>query len=285
MVGVPAHPSEDLDRGTDCPHGPERAGRRAGRCGCAGGERARCGAREQHRADEVPAAAVVLLRRRLAGLVGADRDVLRAVVRRELAAPESDHRGCERRERDDRLAGEKPEPRAARCRCGCGADHDSDRDPWALEWEARLGQRVSNVGQHGERLCQAQRASDEGSRHVGREAPLDAGGRADRAVVGADRGTPRGRAVHEDSVRERHTAEPQFVHGLRVPCWRWSQAGARPDRSRARRAGRRRRHPRRDRRPRCGGKDDARPDDPRCADRLDRRVLGRPGVRDRADRA
>ena len=58
----------------------------------------------EQRADEVAAAAVVLLRRRLAGLVRADRDVLGAVVRGELAAAERDHGGRERGERGDCLA-------------------------------------------------------------------------------------------------------------------------------------------------------------------------------------
>ena len=110
------------------------------------------------------------------------------------------------------------EPGAASAAAAAAANDHGGRDPRALEGEARLGQRPAHVREHGERLCEAERPSDEGRRHVGSEPPLDAGGGANRAVVGTNRGAPRGRAVDEDSVRKRHTAEPQFVHGLRVPC-------------------------------------------------------------------
>ncbi len=60
--------------------------------------------REQHRADEVRAAPFVLLRPRLAVLVRADRDVLRAVVAGELAAAEREGRRRDRQHRGDELA-------------------------------------------------------------------------------------------------------------------------------------------------------------------------------------
>ena len=60
--------------------------------------------REQHRADEVRAAPLVLLRPRLAVLVRADRDVLRAVVAGELAAAERERRRRDRQHRGDELA-------------------------------------------------------------------------------------------------------------------------------------------------------------------------------------
>ena len=59
----------------------------------------------EHRADEMRAAPLVLLRSRLTVLVRADRDVLRAVVPGELAAAERERRRCDRQDRRDELAG------------------------------------------------------------------------------------------------------------------------------------------------------------------------------------
>ena len=116
-----------------------------------GGSRTRAGARaasaladrgrEQERADEVAAAAVVLLRGALSRLVGADRDVLGAVVGGELAAPQRDGGGGERGERRDGLARWRSRAASgARCRPPRRRDRRR-RDARPLEREARLGQR------------------------------------------------------------------------------------------------------------------------------------------------
>src|SRR5438128_2455825 len=59
--------------------------------------------RQDERPDQVAAAALVLLRRALAVLVAADRDVLRAVVLRDLAATQREHRGREGEQAGDQL--------------------------------------------------------------------------------------------------------------------------------------------------------------------------------------
>ena len=191
----------------------------------------------EQRADEMAAAAVVLLRCRLARLVGADRDVLGSVVRGEVAAPERDHGRGQRGKGGDGFLREEPELRAPSDARRCRSGDDRNGDAWPLEREARLGEGAAHVGEHRERLGEPQRAADERRRHVRREPPLDAGGRADRAVGCANRGAPRGRTVHEDPVRESHAAEPQLVHAVRVPCCDGLPSGARTHRGRA--AGRR----------------------------------------------
>ena len=85
--GLPRHPAEDLDRRADRADRAGEAGRAAharrapARRGCS--PAAGCG---EQRADEVRAAALVLLRARLVVLVAPDRDVLGAVIGGELAA-------------------------------------------------------------------------------------------------------------------------------------------------------------------------------------------------------
>ena len=277
-----AHPAEDLDRSAHRTDRAERPRSRAGRGGSPRRQRAGGSARQEQRADEMAAAAVVLLRRRLACLVGADRDVLGAVIRGEVAAPERDHGRRQRGKCGDGFLREKTELRATGDARRRGAGDDRHRDPRPLERETCLGEGAAHVGEHRERLGEPQRAADERRRHVRCKPALDAGGRADRAVGCADSGAPRGWTVHEDPVRESHAAEPQLVHAVRVPCCDGLPSGARPHRGRA--AGRRA-HPRRHRRTRRGGEDDARPDGSRSPDRLDGRVLGRRRVRSRSARA
>jgi hypothetical protein len=80
-VRVPAHPAEDLDRAPTAP--TCRPGeRRPVALRARARRRRRQRVVERQRADEVRAAAIVLLRRSLARLVRPDRDVLGAVVRR-----------------------------------------------------------------------------------------------------------------------------------------------------------------------------------------------------------
>ncbi len=61
------------------------------------------GESREQRAEQVRAAALVLLLAGLAVLVAADRDVLCAVVRGEIVAPQSEHGRDERGDRADEL--------------------------------------------------------------------------------------------------------------------------------------------------------------------------------------
>ena len=142
-LGVPRHPARRPR--------PRRRPRRASRGRAPGRAGARARARRatlpaavggEQRPDQVRAAALVLLRARLAVLVGPDRDVLGAVVGGELAAAQREQRRRERRAR----------PRAARARPRAEPverAHDLDGRPrWrasprarrALERQPRLGQ-------------------------------------------------------------------------------------------------------------------------------------------------
>ena len=252
-----AHPAEDLDRGAHRTDGAERSRSRAGRRGSPCRERARGGARQQQRADEMAAAAVVLLRCRLARLVGADRDVLGSVIRGELAAAEGDHGRRERGEGGDGFLREEPELRAASDARRCRSGDDRNRDPRPLEREASLGQRAAHVGEHRERLGEPQRAADERRRHVRRKPPLDAGGRSDRAVGARE---PR-RPTRSGRARGRRSREP-CRRAAASPCGegtvlRWTpvrcSTSSRPREQRATGL-----DPRRHRRARRGGEDDAR---------------------------
>jgi hypothetical protein len=61
------------------------------------------GERREERAEQVRAAALVLLLAGLPVLVAADRDVLCTVVRGEIVAPQSEHRRDERGDGPDEL--------------------------------------------------------------------------------------------------------------------------------------------------------------------------------------
>ncbi len=113
MGRMPSHPGKDLDCSPDR---ADRTNRTCGRPRPRGGASRKArwhGAREHQRPDEMAAAAIVLLRRRLTGLVRADRDVLGSVVGGELATSQRHDRRCDRRDRGDRLAGGEAEASTA----------------------------------------------------------------------------------------------------------------------------------------------------------------------------
>src|SRR5262245_17603261 len=124
MVGVAHHPREDLRRDRDrchrgeAPRGEPELTRRPR------GEEVADRERSEERADEVRAAAFVLLVARLAVLGGADRDVLGAVVGRELGAAQRDGGRSQRCDAGDDLArGRRQALRAARdLRDRCAGD-------------------------------------------------------------------------------------------------------------------------------------------------------------------
>src|SRR5579862_1045231 len=113
MRRVPRHPAEDL----------RRRGDRADD-GCSlrrlsvalrrpvGGEARRRGG-DEHRADEMRAAPLVLLRARLTVLVAADRHVLGAVVRGQLTAPQCENGGRKREQAAGELTRRRPQRRTA----------------------------------------------------------------------------------------------------------------------------------------------------------------------------
>src|SRR4051812_13795724 len=108
VVGMTRHPAEEL-RGRG-----ERAELRRCACrllqplGCEPGECVADRGRREQRADEMSAAALVLFCRPVAMLIPADRDVLRAVIVRELTAAQREHGGCEGEERDEQLLRDRP---------------------------------------------------------------------------------------------------------------------------------------------------------------------------------
>src|SRR6266852_873353 len=81
VLRVPHHPAEDLGGGGKRGEGAGEACGGAKMTGSARGEAGSDRGGGDQRADEVRAAALVLLRRKLAVLVGADRNVLGTVVR------------------------------------------------------------------------------------------------------------------------------------------------------------------------------------------------------------
>src|SRR5437667_6459678 len=87
VVWIADHPAEELGGDSDGAELGGRAGRAAQVLRRARGEHAAHGRADQERADDVRTAALVLLAAALAVLVAADRDVLGAVVRSDLRAP------------------------------------------------------------------------------------------------------------------------------------------------------------------------------------------------------
>ena len=133
---------------TATPTAPSELAARAGPRRCAGardGEHVAGGGRREQRADQVRAAALVLLRALLAVLVRPDRDVLGAVVGRELAAAQREQRRCER----ERAGEELPGGLASRSSGGRPGrrrrSRPSRRARRPLEREPRLGQRAAQL--------------------------------------------------------------------------------------------------------------------------------------------
>src|SRR6266851_985980 len=102
IVRMPGHPAEDLRRRGERTELSCRAGAVARALRRKPGEQVADGRRRDQRADQMPAAALVLLLRAGAVLVVADRDVLGAVVGGELRAAH-----CERSRRDREQPGDE----------------------------------------------------------------------------------------------------------------------------------------------------------------------------------
>ena len=201
MAGVPRHPGEDLDRRADRAEGARDARGPAQLRGRPRGEDVAGRRGDEQRADQVRAAALVLLRALLAVLVRPDRDVLGAVVGGELAAAEREHGRRERERAREELARDVAEPvRAADDLDGHRARERRREHVGPLEGQPRLGQLAPQLGEDRERLGQPHRPAQERLLDPRREQPLARGGHLDLARVGADRAGPGGRPVHEHAV-------------------------------------------------------------------------------------
>ena len=155
------------------------------------------------------AAALVLLRPRLAVLVGADRDVLRAVVGRELASAQRERRG---REREDAVTSSRAAGRSeARSQAlqddraspsidasTCGRSHGS----------SACGQRALDLRQQGERLGQPRGAAQDRVLDDRAAEPLAPRDDLQLAVVVRTAQAQAVGPVHEHAVCERHASEP-----------------------------------------------------------------------------
>ena len=167
MGRVPRHPAEDLGRRGERTECSRRLRRRPRALGRALGEQvAGCG-RQEHRPDEVRAAALVLLRARLAVLVAADRHVLGAVVRGELAAAQRERRGRDREEARDELA-RRGRRRERRRLCSTTALPSIEASTRGRSiGSCALGQRALHLRQEREHLGEPRRAAQERVRHLG----------------------------------------------------------------------------------------------------------------------
>ncbi len=210
-LGVPGHPAERLDRRRERPDGGGRSRDGPHRGGSTLGGDVADGGGEQQRADQVRAAALVLLRAVGSVLVRADRHVLGPVVRGDLALAQDERGRRERQQRRRELAYGGRETRALqRLDCDDGRDHRHERAR-ALHRERRLRQRALDRRQQREHLGDARRPTEQRRPHARRGEALVP--RHDLQVtVGRAHGAgPRGRAVHEHPVLERHPAEPHLL--------------------------------------------------------------------------
>ena len=113
-----------------------------------------CGRREEW-ADEMPAATLVLAGRLLPVLVAPDRDVLGAVVRRELAGAEREHRRCDRGERGQQLARDRSETRLTQTLDEHRRAHHRGERARALHRQLRGGKLGLDLRQQQQRLGEA----------------------------------------------------------------------------------------------------------------------------------
>ena len=192
---------------------PRRARRRRGRLQArlrhAPRDDVRHGSRHEQRPEQVRAAALVLLRARLAVLVAADRDVLGAVVGGQLAAAQREHGRRNREQRGDRAP-------ARRRRASTGGSRSRRRRCRASRRARAAARRAAAPPAARASPAAAARAPRQAWRARGssgllmREAcrPLRRATTLTSPLVGADRARPGRRPVHEHAVAERHTAEP-----------------------------------------------------------------------------
>ena len=175
------------------------------------GEDVADGRRRDERADQMAAAALVLLRRARAVLVRADRDVLGAVVRGELRAPHREHRRCKGKQPRHELLRSGPQARLANGAHGDRRGRHRDEHAPALHRHLRPRQRPLHLRQQRERLGEPRRPAEQRARDARRAKALQCRRDLDLAVGVADRARPGARAVHEHAVRESHAAEADLL--------------------------------------------------------------------------
>ena len=211
VLRVPRHPAEELggrgDRaelGSRLRLAPLALRREPGQDVADGG-------RDDQRPDEVPAAALVLARGALPVLVAADRDVLRAVVRRELARAQRHHRGRDRDDRRQQLPRERPQSRLAEAATTTAAPSIEPSVRGLSIGSSRSRKLHLDLRQQQQRLGEAGGAAQERVLDPRRLEALPRRGDLDPPVVVPDRARPRVRPVHEHPVREGHAAEPDLL--------------------------------------------------------------------------
>src|SRR3954468_14988556 len=124
------HPAEELGRRGDRTDLGSRLRGAPMPLGSEAGEDVPDRGRRDERPDEMSAAALVLARRTLPVLVAADRDVLRAVVRGELAATQRKHRRRDRGDSGQQLPCDRPYPGFTEdADEGRGPEHRGERGP------------------------------------------------------------------------------------------------------------------------------------------------------------
>ena len=244
MLRVPRHPAEELGCRTDrtdlrnCLRMLSVPLRREP------GEDVADRRRNEERAHEMPAAALVLLGRALPVLVATDRDVLRAVVRGELARAQRHHCGRDGDERRQQLPRDRPQLRLAQHADEYRrAEHRAERAR-VLHRQLRGRKLGLDLRQQQKRLGEPGGAAEQRALDPRRLQALARRCDLDAPVLVPDRARPRMRAVHEHAVRESHAAEPDFLLGHRLKGSRLSPVRSGPHDAASRRRAR-------DRQPGC----------------------------------
>ncbi len=242
-AGVPLAPGEELECEAHGRERAERADRTAQRLGRARRDARGADRAEQHRRDEVRAAALVLLgrgRRVDVALVARDGLVLGAVVAHELAVAQRHER------RDDADHGRRDLAAEASAALHDGRERRAEErrggHAAVLEREPGLRQAAPDHWQCREHLRHAHDAAHEGHAVGEARARPQAALDADAAVGRAHRRRPGGRPEQREAVAERHPAEAKLLvvrllvvtHAVSAPILSMQCTNARTASSRSR---------------------------------------------------
>ena len=217
---MPLHPAEDLcccGERADRRSQPRRSAQMRRR---ARDQNVRGRGRREQRPDQVRSAALVLSRAMLPVLVGADRDVLRTVVRSEVAATEREQSRRDREEARRELLRGGTECRRAHALEHHRAPEQRGKDARTLERQLCLGQYPLHARQKGKRLRDARGPAQDRVPDATPDHTLPFSRDLERPVVAANGACPRRRAVNEDAVAEGHSTETHLVRhrGKRSPA-------------------------------------------------------------------
>ena len=173
------------------------------------------GGREQERADEMGAAALVLLGgRRVRARRCRSRCARRRGRPRATPLRTRHHRRRDREQAgDELLRGVAQAGAADDVNGGRGAGH-REHDAASLEGQLRLGQPALETRQEGEGLGKARRAAQQRDVDARADQALPLGGDLQLPVFGAHGARPRGGAVHQHAVPERHPTETELVRHI-----------------------------------------------------------------------